>query len=92
MGHGPTHEESFGYVLRWESRLHPGPGQPNLTGSLLPITVLYCRWNPCLRQPKLGSAQDHLGCGPSAGIPPGHDPSTLHPPISHMEIVGARPS
>lgn len=31
MRHDPAYG-SFGYVLRWESRLHPGPGQPYLTG------------------------------------------------------------
>ncbi|NP_001273379.1 transcriptional repressor p66 alpha isoform d [Mus musculus] len=50
------------------------------------------RWDPRLRQPKLGSTQDLLGCGSTARIPPGHDSSTLHPPISHMEIVGAGPA
>ena len=50
------------------------------------------RWGPCICQPELGSAQDLLSCGPPAGVPPGHDPATLHPPVGHMEIVRARPS
>lgn len=56
------------------------------------VTLFFCRWGPCVCQPELGSAQDLLSCGPPAGVPPGHDPATLHPPVSHVEIVRAVPS
>ena len=66
--------------------------EPPLTAPLWPVALSCRRRGPRICQPELGGAQDLLSRGPPAGVPPGHDPAPLHPPVSHVEIVRAKPS